>query len=151
MWAVFLKPEPAEAWSVVSFNLDTFKTFKTAATRSWMPPICFHDYFLLVDASSQYEIRKYDMTVLGTGSLGADRLLAWVTSTDMNGRAAAVNCGCNENRGLFCEVLLLNIESDRLVVTKTIPVKTILGYPVAFGSKLYLLSKDGVETIDLTK
>jgi len=50
-WAVFLKPEPTGAWRVVSFNLDTFQRFETAATESWKPPICFHDYFLLVDAS----------------------------------------------------------------------------------------------------
>jgi len=51
------------------------------------------------------------MTLLGTGSLGANCLLFFVTRTDMNGRAAAVHVDFNENRVEFWKVLLLNIES----------------------------------------
>jgi hypothetical protein len=146
-WAVFLKPNQTEAQSVVSFSLTTFQTFQVDAAAKWKTPICLRDVFLLLTVESVYEIRKYDLTLLGSGRLDIQGALGFVAKTD-DGRIVAVKGGFDDNKAMLCQLLVLTVESGKLAITKTVPLKTI-GYPVPFGSKVYVLSKDGVETINL--
>jgi hypothetical protein len=149
-WAVFLKPDKGETSPVVSFNLKTLQSFQSEATAKWMPPVCFPDFFLLIDSGSRYEIRKFDTTLLNSGVLKTQGALGFVAKVNEAGRFVAVSARFDEKKSLFRELLIVDIESANLTITKTVSIKE-MGYPVPFGSQVFLLSKFGAEVVDLAE